>query len=81
MGEANMSLLDRAMALGRSKTADRITDEQIEVAVAWAKDELSFRQVAAVGLGREDAATCSVYCWLAFKLREGVRRGMISETR
>lgn len=47
-----------------------ITDEEVELAVAWAKGEISFKQVREV-LG---IAHTTCYAWLAVRLREYILR-------
>jgi hypothetical protein len=62
------SLLDRAKKVRvNSKTRDGVTDEDIELALAWARGEIALKQVA-VALG--GVAATSAYARLAISLRK-----------
>ena len=71
-----MSLLDEAKKVrptrGRKST---ITNEQVDLAVAWGVGEVELRQVATVL--RNGDRNMSTYCFLATRLREAVRRGIL----
>lgn len=50
-----------------------ITDQHIELAIAWAKDEITYSQVLAALFGN-NKGTMQAYVVLARALREGIRR-------
>ena len=65
---------------GRHLTAgarDNITNEEIEVALAWLRDEVQATQMN-IYLGT--GPTGNYLYWMAIRLREAYRRGMIKET-
>lgn len=59
-----MSLLDNAKSL-KSKTHERISPELVELAVAWAKDEITITQVQSA----LNTKGSNVYAKLALALR------------
>ena len=76
------TLLDRAKKIPMStstKLVDTATQEQIELAVAWAKDEIQLGQISQLlwekttskGVGGKVLYTLA--CWL----KAGIRKGMI----
>jgi hypothetical protein len=63
------TLLEKAKKIGRKpNTKQVIKDEHVELALAWAKNEISFTQVAEV-LGKSKG---SIYAFLAHAFREYV---------
>ena len=68
-----MSLLDDATMQPYGKGM-RITDEEIQVALAWLEGQLTYVQISRTLKGRSASA---VYGWLAVRLREARKRGMI----
>lgn len=71
------SLLERAKAqkIEQSRKGQDITDEHIEVAIAWLKDEINPTQIQKA-MGRTNSVS-SLGLWV----REAYRRGFIEETR
>jgi hypothetical protein len=64
------SLLDLAKEASRRKGQNKATQEQIELAVAWALGEVTLSQVSeAIGLKR-DRSGVRTYLFLAQRLRE-----------
>ena len=70
-----MSLLEEAQQVP-TRRRGVVTPEEIEVAVAWAKGELMYRQVAVVfhPHPKKLGTNSGVYMRLAFALREYVKR-------
>ena len=75
-----MTLLDEAKAVQLrhtyrlGKAAERITDEDVELAVAWARGEVRLNQVHAA-LGKSNLILTQSF--LAYALRAAVQRGVI----
>lgn len=63
-----VSLLDKAKSIKRKNTVgEKINNEHIELALAWADDEIGIRQIQkALGLGSPTA----VYSFLAISLKK-----------
>ena len=73
------TLLEQAKEVRLRHKQAVITDEQIELALAWARDEVTMKQVGIVvmDLTGNTGATNNIYNWLAIRLREAFRRGYI----
>ena len=59
-------------------------DEQIELAIAWAKDEIQLKQVSKVLFGETSTSQGvggKVLYNLAVFLREGIRKGILIEKK
>lgn len=68
--EENESLLKKAIKVGRkNNTTINITDEHIELALGWARGEVSYSQIKAV-LGLVGPST--VYSFLASSLKKHI---------
>lgn len=64
------SLLEKAKKVGRkNNTTQNITDEHIELALAWARGDVSYSQIKKV-LGLTVPST--IYSFLAFSLRKHI---------
>ena len=64
------SLLEKAKKVGRkNNTTQDITDEHVELALAWARGEVSYSQIKKV-LGLTVPST--IYSFLAFSLRKHI---------
>lgn len=64
------SLLEKAKKVGRkNNTTKDITDEHVELALAWARGEVSYSQIKKV-LGLTVPST--IYSFLAFSLRKHI---------
>ena len=72
------SLLQKAKAIHNRRSLRAITDEQIELAVAWARDEISYMQVHQV-IGKRDGM--AAYTLLARALREHIKRQTLTKSR
>src|SRR5271165_6063963 len=72
----SMSLLDKAMQFKyKSKTTAVITNEEIELAIAWVRGQVTTRQLGhAIGLKSSGSAS---YSWTATRLREAFARKML----
>jgi len=72
-----MTLLDKAMA--RPTSSQRRLDpngEVVELALAWARNEIKLAQVrTALDCGKNSAS--KAYCTLARGLREAIRKGVV----
>lgn len=67
------SLLEKAKRIGRANFQVKpITQEHIDLALAWCRDEIGLRQVA-VALGFPNRQTSSAYVTLARALKHHVR--------
>jgi hypothetical protein len=73
-----MTLLEKAKnrKMIRSRGVMGITDEHIELAIAWAKGEVSYSQ-AAEGYGYDEKNSMKVYIILARSLREAFTKGIL----
>jgi ABC-type Fe3+-siderophore transport system permease subunit len=64
------SLLEKAKKVGRkNNTTQNITDEHVELALAWARGDVSYSQIKKV-LGLTVPST--IYSFLAFSLRKHI---------
>jgi hypothetical protein len=73
-----MSLLQEALSLQKKQKHDAgkvYTAQQVELALAWLKDEVSYTPVKVV---MELGEGSNVYNFLAVALREAYRRGLIN---
>ena len=65
------SLLEKAKKVGRKNNTTRdITDEHVELALAWARGEISYSQIKNV-LGL--TAPSTIYSFLAFSLQKYIQ--------
>jgi hypothetical protein len=71
------TLLEKARTYSGKKhhAQARYTSEEIELAVAWANDELRYVQIANVL--NTPPTSGNTYRWVALRLREAVRRGRL----
>ena len=69
-----MTLLENAKDIKVTKPRKNITDEEIELAIAWAGDEVTIGQVS-TALGYSKTQNTSNF--LAMALREAVRRNVL----
>ena len=68
-------LLKKALATKMKIRTRNISIQDIELALAWMRDEVTGVQAAAaLGLG-----SSSVQMWFGIRLREAYRRGMLAE--
>lgn len=74
-----VTLLEKAKSITFHKpfSADGITDEQIELAIAWAKGEIAHRQL--VFALEKEMSRGSVFNFVNVCLREALRRGILIE--
>lgn len=72
-----MSLLEKAREIPiRRRGAEGVTVEEIELALAWMKDEITLTQIARVMNHKGPGTTVSR---ISILLREAYRKGMIRE--
>lgn len=75
------TLLEKAKEVKIERKISKIiiTDEHIELAIAWAKDEIQLSQVSTVLFGEKSVGKIGgrTLYWLASALREGIRTGKI----
>jgi len=72
-----MTMLEKAKATSlRKKKYQHFTKEELEVALAWARNEITLRQVAygAFPSNDPDYSYTRSYLWLAMRLREIILR-------
>ena len=55
----------------------KVTDEAIELCVAWAQDKVTYKQAQVALRGEPQKGNMTVYVTLAIGLREAVRRGLL----
>ena len=68
-----MTLLDEIKKAPARKSHLSVSQEQVEIALAWIKDEITMSQIAKT-IGRNSASTA----WkLLMWIRSGVRQGLI----
>jgi len=73
-----MNKLEKARHFtGRPKSSKSYKDEDIKVAIAWAKGEISLEAVKNV-MGKRTNQSVGAYIYLAMAFREGVRRGLVT---
>lgn len=65
-----MSLLDKALKDKVRKNAVRISEDDIELILAWVNEEVTLTQVANA---KKMSGTGNVYCYLASGLKQIVR--------
>ena len=71
-----MTLLDKAKAVKISKRGTHRSQEEIELAIAWAKDVIATNQVIKT-MASPQANGTNVYSFLAIALRQAVREGKL----
>ena len=72
MSKKKESLLEKATKIGRkNNTTQNITEEHIELALGWARGDVSYSQIKAV-LGLTVPST--IYSFLAFSLRKHLEK-------
>jgi hypothetical protein len=75
-----MTLLEKAqLATMYKRVAHPVTDEEIEVAIAWLEGKVATKQVS-VAYG-EKTTTANVLYRVATVIREAYRRGIIGTTK
>jgi hypothetical protein len=65
------TLLDKAKALNVKSKRSKVTEEEIELAVGWAKGEINYSQAQQI---LSPTSPMNVYCRLALALKEYVGR-------
>jgi hypothetical protein len=75
MKENKMTLLEKAKATPNRNRKLQVPDEVIELALAWARDEITLAQATTALKGARDKMTG--YVDLARGLREAVRKGIL----
>lgn len=74
----SLSLIDQAKKvsgrLNRIKHKETITQDEIDLAIAWAKGEVEIFQVLKV---LENIPLGSIYHWFGTRLKEAVRTGYL----
>ncbi len=65
------SLLAKAKSM-RSKTIEKVSDQQIEISLAWARGEVSYTQVNFAIYGKENNSA-GAYCFIANGLRKYIQ--------
>ncbi|MDP3768202.1 MAG: hypothetical protein Q8S13_09315 [Dehalococcoidia bacterium] len=74
MSKSALTLLEKAKNERMIRGSIRkLGHEEIELALAWARDEVTLRQVNAV-IGGDPSGSTSAYLFLARALREAIRR-------
>ena len=73
--EEMKTLLQKAKAVTTRTAMRRVTEEEIELAVAWAKGEISYSQ-AMVALNGNDKSQVPIYSRLAIALRDYIQKTM-----
>jgi hypothetical protein len=68
------SLITKALESASKK--NDITDDEIGLAIAWAKGEVSGKQVMAA-IGKPIKQSGALYGWLVMRFRAGIVRGML----
>ena len=74
-------LLRKALSMPTTRTTSlKTVEHDIDVAIAWAKGEITYSQVLSV-ISRGDAreGRSSVYSWLAQSLRDAVQQARLTE--
>jgi hypothetical protein len=72
------TLLQKALSVEtRKNNKNEITDEIIELCVAWANDKVTYKQVQVALYGAPKQGQMTVYVTLAMGLREAIRRGLL----
>ena len=75
-----MTLLEKAKAThSGAKRSTTISSEHIELAIAWARDEINFRQVL-IAVFDNPKANTQGYVLVARALREAFRQGLVKPT-
>ena len=72
-------LLKKALAAPVNVRMSKTAAHDVDVAIAWAKGELGYSQVASAIAGDLKTACSSVYSWLAQSLRDAVKQGRLTE--
>ena len=73
-----MTLLEKAKQVPiRKKDPRTIGGELIELALAWGKDQVSYKQVAIALRGADGERGMTCYVALARGLREAIRKGIL----
>lgn len=76
-----MTLLEKAKTTPtRQRRKDmEITDQHIELSIAWAKEEINYAQVLRALFGTGSTSTMQAYVILARSLRKAMAIGRITE--
>ena len=77
---AKPTLLDKALSIPVDKRNNKITDEEMELGIAWLQDTVTLTQVARVIPGGVKGST-KAYVHLALWLREAYRIGLLKVVR
>lgn len=76
-----MSMLEQALSHSKPRShKGQVSDELVELALAWAKDEISYTQAQYAynkSKGIEGTGGMTAYVALARALREAVKRGKL----
>lgn len=74
----SLTLLQKAKQVSSNARMMNVSEEMMELAIAWGNDQVGNKQVQrAMGL----KGTSEVYLRMAIALREAMRQGKISEVR
>lgn len=74
-----MSLLEKAKSMPRSDNRRHgVTQEEMELAIGWAKNEIGMQQVANI---TELKHSSNVYTFLAITLRAAFKSGLITDNK
>ncbi len=77
-----MSLLDKAMSYAGGKYGTSVSDEGVELALAWARGDIGLGQCAhAWGVDGKPLSSAQTYLALAQNLREAVSSGRLTEAK
>jgi hypothetical protein len=68
------TLLEKAMAAPGTRRRGQYSDDEIGLAVAWIKGQISAGQVAAA-LNRKSVT--NIFTWLPYRLRAAYEKGLI----
>ena len=72
-------LLKKALASPPTVRISKTSAHDVDVAIAWAKGEIGYSQVARVITDDFKTTSSAIYIWLAQSLRDAVKQGRLTE--
>lgn len=74
-----MSLLEKALSVPlNQQRKNEITDEEIELALAWLDDRVGMKQISLVKYGTARSGNALAY-WVLARVREAYRKGILKK--
>lgn len=73
-----MSLLEKAKEIRISNRQGIATQEEMETAISWAKDEITIAQLN-MALNKSKHYGGGIYCFLARSLRQAIRKKLLTQ--